>query len=298
MKIVITGSLGHIGKPLTIELVQKGHKVTVISSKSEKQKDIEALGASAAIGTLKDVDFLTTTFTGADIVYVMVPPVNFFDHNLDITTYYDKLGKNYLQAIQQSGVKRVVHLSGIGAHMCEGSGFLKYISYNIENILKQLSSDIAITTIRPVGLYYNLFFFINAIKTRGAMVSIYGGDVKEPWVSPTDVAAAIAEEIVKPFEGRKTRYVAGDELTPNEVVKILGESIGKPDLKWVVIPDEQWLNGLIAAGMNPISAKELVEMNASKRGVLLYEDYFSNRPALGKVKLTDFAKDFAVVFLA
>ena len=38
MKIVVTGSLGHIGKPLTEELVQKGHSVTVISSKAEKQK--------------------------------------------------------------------------------------------------------------------------------------------------------------------------------------------------------------------------------------------------------------------
>ena len=31
MKIVITGSLGNIGKPLTEELVWKGHDVTVIT---------------------------------------------------------------------------------------------------------------------------------------------------------------------------------------------------------------------------------------------------------------------------
>lgn len=36
MKIIITGSLGHISKPLTEELVQKGHAVTVISSNPEK----------------------------------------------------------------------------------------------------------------------------------------------------------------------------------------------------------------------------------------------------------------------
>ena len=48
MKIIVTGSLGHISKPLTKELVQKGHTVTVISSKPGKQKEIEALGAAAA----------------------------------------------------------------------------------------------------------------------------------------------------------------------------------------------------------------------------------------------------------
>ena len=43
MKIILTGSLGHISKPLTEELVKKGHAVTVISSNSEKQKEIELL---------------------------------------------------------------------------------------------------------------------------------------------------------------------------------------------------------------------------------------------------------------
>ncbi|MDF2433958.1 MAG: hypothetical protein JWP44_3589 [Mucilaginibacter sp.] len=87
MKIIVTGSLGHIGKPLTEELVQKGHTVRVINSKREKQKEIEGLGATAAIGTLEDADFLTTTFTGADAVYTMVPPANFFNPNLNIMEY-------------------------------------------------------------------------------------------------------------------------------------------------------------------------------------------------------------------
>ena len=64
MNIVLTGSLGHISKPLTKILVQNGHSVTVISSKAERQKDIEALGAKVAVGTMEDVEFLTKTFRG------------------------------------------------------------------------------------------------------------------------------------------------------------------------------------------------------------------------------------------
>ena len=86
MKIIITGSLGHISKPLTETLVQKGHAITVISSNSEKEKDIEALGATAAIGTMEDTDFLAATFTGADVVYCMVPPVNFFPTEAPVVT--------------------------------------------------------------------------------------------------------------------------------------------------------------------------------------------------------------------
>lgn len=294
MKIIITGSLGHISKPLTEELIQKGHEVTVISSNPEKQKEIEALGATAAIGSIEDVDFLTATFTGAEIAYIMEPPVSFFDHSIDIMAYYSQLANHYAQAILQSGVKRVVHLSSIGAHTDKGNGMLAF-HYNVEQILNELPDDIAITFMRPVGFYYNLLSFIPAIKTQGAIVSNYGGDNKEPWVSPLDIAAAIAEEIEQPFKGRKIRYVASDERSPNEVAGILGAAIGKPDLKWLVIPDEQLLNGLTAAGMNPQAARGFVEMNAGRRNVL-YEDYYQNKPTLGKVKLTDFAKEFATVF--
>ncbi len=297
MKIVITGSLGNISKPLTKELVQKGHSVTVISSKSAKQKDIEAFGAKAAIGTMEDVAFLTKTFTGADLVYTMITGDSsaFFDHNLDIISYNNQIGKNYKQAIETSGVKRVVHLSSIGAHTDAGNGILRF-HYDVENILKQLPNDVAIKFMRPVGFYYNMLAFIQTIKKQNAIVSNYGGDEKEPWVSPLDIASVIAEEIEKPFEGRKFRYIASDEISPNEVAKILGKAIGKPDLKWLAISDEQMLNGMMAAEFNPQTAKGFVEMNASRRGGVLYEDYNLNKPILGRIKLTDFANDFAITY--
>lgn len=297
MKITVTGSLGHISKPLTQELVQKGHAVTVISSKPEKQKDIETLGAKAAIGTMEDPDFLSATFKGADVVYLMeaIGAGSFFDQNLNIMAAHNKIGNSYAQAIRQSGVKQVVHLSSIGAHTDKGNGILAF-HYNVENILKQLPGSVSIKFMRPVGFYYNMFAFIPTIKAQGAIVQNYGGDEKEPWVSPLDIAAVIAEEIEKPFNGREVRYIASDEESPNELAKILGKAIGKPDLQWLVIPDEQSLNGMIAAGFNPQVAKGLVEMNASRRGGVLYEDYYKNKTTLGKIKLTDFAKEFAAAF--
>jgi uncharacterized protein YbjT (DUF2867 family) len=297
MKITITGSLGHISKPLTKELVQKGHTVTVISSNAERQKDIEALGAKASIGTMEDIDFLSATFKGSDMVYAMetLGTGAFFDKNIDIMASIATIGNNYKQAIEQSGVKRVVHLSSIGAHTDKGNGMLAF-HYNVENILKQLPNDVSIKFMRPVGFYYNMFAFITTIKTQNAIVSNYGGDDKEPWVSPLDIAAVVAEEMEKPFAGRTTRYIASDEVSPNDVAKILGEAIGKPNLKWLAIPDEQMLNGMIAVGMSPQAAKGMVEMNASRRGGVLYEDYNLHKPVLGKIKLTDFAKEFAAAF--
>jgi hypothetical protein len=92
------------------------------------------------------------------------------------------------------------------------------------------------------------------------------------------------------------RYIASDETSCNELASLLGAAIGKPDLKWVVIPDEQLLNGMIAAGMNAKVATGLVEMNAGMNNGVLYEDYYRNKPTLGKVKLMEYAKEFAAVY--
>jgi nucleoside-diphosphate-sugar epimerase len=75
------------------------------------------LGATAAIGTIEDVQFLAETFRGVDAVYTMLPPPNFTDPKLDLMELCRTLTNNYAQAIQQAGVKRVVHLSSIGAHL-------------------------------------------------------------------------------------------------------------------------------------------------------------------------------------
>lgn len=295
MKITITGSLGNISKPLTQELVQKGHDVTVISSSVDKQPEIEALGASAAIGSVEDVAFLTKVFTGADAVYCMIPRANYFDPNLDLDAFTRKIGNNYAEAIKNSGVKRVVFLSSIGAHLEQNSGIIQ--RYNeIESVLNKLQ-DVSITFMRPTSFFYNLLAYIPMIKFQGVIATNYGADKTIPWVSPDDIAAAIAEEITTPLDGKKIRYVSSEELTGNETAQILGEAIGKPDLKWVLISDEETLNGLVQVGMQPKIAKGLVEMYAGLYNGLLSEDYYRNKPAvMGKVKLTQYAKEFAVIF--
>ncbi len=296
MKVIVTGSLGHISQPLTTELVQKGHAVTVISSNPEKQSAIEALGATAAIGSLEDAEFLAATFAGADAVYTMVPPGNYFNPALDLLAHYHTIGHNYALAIQQSGVKRVVNLSTIGAHLEKGSGIL-IGAHDVEQMLNELPAEVAITHMRPTSFYYNLLGYVDMIKTAGLIAANYGADSTIPWVSPIDIAAAIAVEIEMPFGGRKVRYVASEELTGNETARILGAAIGKPDLKWIIIPGEQMLGSLIAIGMNPRIAAGLVEMYGSLYSGLLAEDYNRNKPAvMGNVKLTDYAKEFAIAF--
>ena len=285
MKIIVTGSLGNISKPLTKELAEKGHQVTVISSNPERKGDIETLGATAAIGKLEDVDFLNETFSGADAAYCMTP---FSFTEQDQTAYFRRINNNYVQAIRKNGVKRVVNLSGWAANTLG--------SQNAENILDELS-DAAITHLRPTYFYTNFYGFVEMIKGKNMIATNFGGEDKIVLVSPIDIADAIAEEISTPLEVRKVRYVASDELTCNEAANILGAAIGKSDLKWATLTDRQMQEDLEASGMPPQLAAGLVEMQADIHNGVLTENYYRHKPnVLGKVKLKDFAREFAATF--
>ncbi|MGC4042065.1 MAG: NAD(P)H-binding protein [Flavobacterium sp.] len=299
MKIVLTGSLGNIGKPLATQLVQNGHNVTVISSTHERKQEIESLGAEAATGSIMDIGFLSKTFQGADVVYLMeaVSHTVFFDHDFDIIEAYKQIATNYKKALLETGVKKVIHLSSIGGHTNEGNGILVF-HYEAERILNELPEDVSIKFMRPVGFFTNLYRSMQTIKNQNAIIHNFGGDTKQPWVSPHDIADAIAEEIGKPFDGRSIRYIASEEISPNEIAQTLGKVIGIPELKWMEVSDEKMLDGMLSAGMNRQTAEGFVAMQAAQRSGILYEDYYKNRPVLGKTKLEDFAKEFAVIYKA
>ena len=292
MKITVTGSLGNISKPLAKQLIAAGHQVTIVSSNADKIADIEALGATAAIGSIADAAFLTKAFTGADAVYTMIPP------NFGASNYRQYVGgsaKNYAEAIKKAGITRVVNLSSIGADIDGGTGQISGV-HDAEIILNALE-NVSIRHLRAGFFYVNFFSNIDMIKNLGFIGSNYDSNTRLIMVHPEDIAAAVAEEIQQPFTGKSIRYITSDERTTGQAAAILGAAIGKPDLQWVEFTDEQALNGMLQAGLPPEMSKNFVEMGVAVRKGILWEDYDAkhNTPT-GKIKLEDFAKEFAQRF--
>jgi len=167
MKYVVLGSLGNISKPLAQRLVDAGHSVTVISSKAVKIEQIEALGAKAAIGSVDDVSFLAKTFAGADAVYTMVPP-NFGVGNWK--KYIGGIGENIAAAVKALGVKNVVNLSSIGAHMPDGCGPVSGL-YFAEKALNGLDG-VNVKHLRAGFFFQNFLGNISMIKNWGSLAGI------------------------------------------------------------------------------------------------------------------------------
>ena len=287
MKITLTGSLGNIGKPLTEQLVAAGHDITVITSTPGRQREIEALGAKAAVGSVADADFLASTFRGADAVFAMTPP-NFGGSNVVANTV--NAGKALAAAIKASGVKRVVMLSSIGAHLPEGNGPIKSM-YHIEQLYNEL--DAAFVFLRAGYFFTNYYGNVEMIRGAGILGSNHPGDTKLTLVHPRDIAAAAAEELQRDFTGKAVRYIVGDVRTGAEIAKALGAAAGKPELPWVEFTDEQALEGMIKAGVPAEIAGLYTEMGAGFRNGKIPADFEAKgSPVTGKIKLEDFAKEF------
>ena len=306
MKIIVTGSLGNISKPLTKILVEKGHSVTVISSDPGKQAAIEALGATAAIGSIADVSFLAKTFAGADAVYGMIP-LSYTDP--DPESYLRRMAAGYVQALKQTAVPRVVVMSGWAADLVQGE--------NVEGVFGELPG-VSITILRPASFYSNFYQSMDMIRGKGLLgkfltlrysglwalltgktgllMGNYGGDDRTVFVSPVDIADAVAEELLLLPDKTTIRYAGSEEMTCNEAAKIIGAAVGKPWLKWVLLSDKQMLQGLKMAKLPGKLAEMLVTMQAAMHSGKTLENFHRNNPKMGKVKLADFAREFAAVY--
>ncbi len=295
MNYILTGSAGNITKPLAMALLKAGHTVTVIGRNTANLKPLTDAGAKAAIGSVEDVNFLTETFKGADAVYTMVPPT--FAAG-DWKAHIGNIGKNFTEAIAASGVKNVVNLSSVGAHLAEGVGPVSGL-YRAEQALNGLK-DVNIVHLRPSYFYPNLLANIPLIKGKGIIGANFSAAPGTfPIVAPDDIAD-VAAEILRnlDFKGHTVRYVASDEVGTDQIAAALGAAIGKSDLAWITFTDEQALGGMLQAGLPEEVAKNYAEMNHSIHTGLMQEDYFKNKPILGKTKLADFAKVFATAYNA
>lgn len=295
MKYVLTGGAGHITKPLAQKLLAAGHEVIVVGRNAENLKPLTDKGAKAAIGSVEDGAFLKQAFSGADAVYTMVPP-NFGAANWK--GWIAQIGQHYADAIKAAGVKHVVNLSSVGAHMPEGCGPVSGL-HRVEETLNDLN-DVNIKHLRPGYFYVNLYANIGMIKNA----NLFGGNIakaddKIVIVHPADIADAAAEELLNlDCEGRSVRYIASDEPTAQEIANALGKAVGKPDLQWTEFGDEDALNGMKGVGLPEEVAVNYTEMGHAMRTGQMTEDYWKHRPALSKIKLEDFAKEFAAAYQA
>lgn len=293
MKVVLLGSTGHISRPLTENLVRQKVDTTVIT-RSEKNADtIQSLGAKAAIGSVDDIEFLTSTFKGATTVVLLVPvPFNTPDLISEMTNQCMIM----CDAILKAGVKHVVYVSAIGADT-PNLGFLHGHYLNEKIIEKKLANLDSVSSVRPSAFYTNIFGFIKTIISNDRIFSTYDSETLHSYVHPIDISDVCADLIFNPSDKKfNAVHVESERITPAELTRVISEAIKKPDLKWVTVLDP---DAMIAEGFSENTAKLFADTFAPENIPKIYQGLFNGPTIVGKHKITDFVNnDFVEVYKA
>jgi uncharacterized protein YbjT (DUF2867 family) len=257
---VITGATGNTGSIIARTLLGLNQKVRVIGRSADRLEPFAAEGADRFVCDLHDTAALTNAFTGAKAVYAMIPPSNTSEnYRADQVRVADAIA----QAVEQAGVEYVVSLSSVGADKAEGNGPIAGLHY-LEQALNRVS-DLNVLHLRPGYFMENTLAQIGIIQAMDTTGGPLRPDLSLPMIATRDIGSAAAEVLLKlDFKGQQTRELLGErDLSYAEVAAIIGNAIGKPDLRYVHLPDEQVRGAFLQMGMSESVADLILEMGAA-----------------------------------
>jgi uncharacterized protein YbjT (DUF2867 family) len=254
---VIVGATGNTGSVLAEKLLAQGEKVRAVGRNKEKLDALEAKGAEIASGELTDAAFLTKAFEGARAVYFMVPPNPTSD---DYRGFQRKVFEAGATAIENAKVRYVVALSSYGADKTSGCGPVSGL-HEMETRFSKIAG-LNVLFLRPGYFFENLLGQIGAIQGFGVVASPVRGDLKTPAIATQDISQVAAERLLKlDFAGIETKELHGQrDLNYTEFAKALGDAIGKPNLQYMQMPNEQFIDAVAQMGMSRNVGEGIAEM--------------------------------------
>jgi uncharacterized protein YbjT (DUF2867 family) len=257
---VILGATGNTGSVVARKLLDQGKKVRVIGRDSKKLAPFVSRGAEAFAADVLDAEALSRAFAGAEAVYALIPPIM---TSPDFRAYQEQVSDSIAKALEKAGVTHTVTLSSIGADKPEKTGPVAGL-HSMESKLARIKGLNALH-LRAGYFMENTLAQIGAIQGFGMLAGPVRAELALPMIATKDIGAAAAEALVRlDFQGQQTRELLGQrEITYNEVAKIIGTAIGKRDLAYVQLPDEQVIQAMSGMGISKNMATLLCEMSAS-----------------------------------
>lgn len=272
--IVIIGATGNVGSKTTKILLSQGKSVRAVARTAENLEDLRIQGAEIAVGDSSDSNFLTRAFAGATAVLLMIPSK--IDAE-DLQSYQDEIGKAQVDAIVKSEVKNILFISSQGGHIIDNESVIAGLARH-EVRLNALPKEYNVLSLRPAFYMENLFNSIETIKSMNIICSSLQPEVKQSMIATKDIAKVAAERLSKlDFQGKTHQDLLGDkDYSMNDVAKIIGKSIGKPELLFVELSYEYELKEMMFFGISKSSGYAFVKLNEGINSRQLYNSERNN----------------------
>lgn len=257
---VVLGASGNTGHVVANNLLARGQRVRVVGRNAAHLQPLAAKGAEAFIADLTDTPALIKAFDQADSAYVMIPPN---PTSKDPLGYANRVSDAIAAAAQNAATRNVVALSSIGAEQSSGTGPVLGL-HNLEQKLNQIIGA-NVLFLRAAYFMENTLPQVGVIRKMDCAAGPLRPDLKLPMIATRDIGTAAADNLLHPtFRGKQTRELLGQrDLTYTEVATTIGAAIGKPDLPYVHLTDDQARGALVQMGMSEQFAQLLLEMTGA-----------------------------------
>ena len=291
--IVVTAATGNIGKSLVENLLSQKVKVRALARDPQKLKALQDQGAETRVVDLTQQESVTNAFDGASAVFTLIPPKYDSPHFRD---YYAQVGTVYAKALAQAGVKYVVNLSSVGAHLSAGTGPVTGL-HEQEKRLNALPG-VNIVHLRPGYFMENMFFSFGLIKSQGINGSPVKPDAKISMIATKDIAGVAAKYLTaRNFTGQIVHELLGPrDLTLTEATQIIGQAIGKPSLPYIQFPYEEAHKAMVSMGLSADVATLFNEMYKAFNDGTMVPTQARSAMTTTPTPLEEFAKTFAAVY--
>ncbi len=267
----ITGITGQVGGHLAQALLASGQPVRAVVRDAAKAAPFAAQGCEIALADVNDAAALTTAFTGADGVFVLLPPT--FDPSPDFREARRAIAA-LREALAAARPAKVVCLSTIGAQATQPN-LLNQLGL-LEQALGTLEMPVAF--LRAAWFVENSAWDIEPARATGAMPSyLQPTDRKVPMVATADIGRLAAEMLQQRWQGRRVVELEGPErVSPDEIAGHLSTLLGRTVVAEPV-PRVTWEAGFRAQGMsNPTPRMRMldgfnegwIEFEGAERGSL------------------------------
>jgi uncharacterized protein YbjT (DUF2867 family) len=251
------GATGNTGQVAAQKLLSEGKQVRVLGRSADRLSTLAAAGAEPFVCDINDTATLTNAFAGASAVYAMIPPSMTSE---DYRAEQERAANSIAAAIEQAKVDYAVTLSSVGADKESGTGPVVGL-HRMERSLNRIPG-LNVLHLRAAYFMENTLSLIGTIQAMGLAAGPLRADLMLPMIATRDIGTAAADALLRlNFEHHQTRELLGQrDLTMAEVARIIGAAIGKPDLKYLQVGDDQLRPALLGLGLSSNMADLILEM--------------------------------------